>query len=482
MVTPRSPRQNLFDRFELNVGHLRPSRIGLRNALVRDKGRRTQLVTGDTERVVFPFLGGKMRLMMRSTTARTFDEILATRALSTVFQPIVRLETGLVEGYEALVRGPADSPLASADALLAEAYRTGRVVEFDWAARASACRAALDGQLGPDRLLFLNIEPIALGSECPPDLRSDIEQAFGRFQIVLEVTERSLGRDPRALLNGIDRQRPDVAGLALDDVGSGRLTVALLAVLSVDVIKLDRAIIQGGCSPTSSKILDIAHEGAERTGATILAEGVESAALLRHALAVGAELAQGYYLGEPQALPAPSTGDRIVGDVRSEPIHDVRTPFDAIAGRPLSRAAADLLLPLSRQVAFGETHLSEPAMVIHLVPGPDLFDPADQQELTRLAARGVIAGALGRGVPAIPVPGVRRTDVHDPTLDGQWTLLALSPSAAGALIARAVPDSPEFEYTITHDRRRVVTAARCLFRRFGPPPETETETETSATD
>jgi EAL domain-containing protein (putative c-di-GMP-specific phosphodiesterase class I) len=446
--------------------------------LVRDKGTNGIAARDNARRrVVFSFLGGRTRLTMTSmAAAHAFDEMLATRALSTVFQPIVRLETGLVEGYEALVRGPADSPLDSADALLAQAYRTGRVVEFDWAARASACRAALDGQLGPDKLLFLNIEPIALGSECPPDLRADIEQAFGRFQIVLEVTERSLGRDPRALLNGIDRQRPDVAALALDDVGSGRLTVALLAVLSVDVIKLDRTITQGGCSPESAKILDIAHEVAERTGATILAEGVESEALLRHASAFGADLAQGYYLGEPQALPAPSTADLIVGGVGSEPIHDVSTPFDAIAGRPLSRAAADLLLPLSRQVAFGETHLSEPAMVIQLVPDPDLFGPAEQQELTRLAARGVITGALGRGVPAIPIPGVRRTDVHDPILDGQWVLLALSPSAAGALIARAVPGSPTFDYTITHDRRRVVTAARCLFRQFGLPPEIATST------
>src|SRR6185369_10006670 len=101
--------------------------------------------------------------------------------------------------------------------------------------------------------------------------------------IVLEVTERSLGRDPRALLNGIDRQRPRVAGLALDDVGSSPRTVAMLAVLSVDVIKLDRTITQGGLSATAMKILDTVHEGAERTGAVILAEGVENAAHFQHA-------------------------------------------------------------------------------------------------------------------------------------------------------------------------------------------------------
>jgi EAL domain-containing protein (putative c-di-GMP-specific phosphodiesterase class I) len=418
-------------------------------------------------------LGGKKRQMMKSVpAAQTLDEILGAQALHTLFQPIVRLGTGMMEGYEALVRGPAGSPLASPDALLAEADRTGRTVELDWATRASACRAALDGDLSPHRLLFLNIEPIALDSECPPHLWPDIQQAFERFKIVLEVTERSLGRDPRALLNGIDRQRPRVAGLALDDVGSSPRTVAMLAVLSVDVIKLDRTITQGGLSPTAMKTLDTVHESAERTGATILAEGVENAAHFQHAAAFGADLAQGYYLGKPQPLPPPGMTDATVASFGSNPVPDVQTPFDAIAGRPTSQAPADLLLALSRQVALGETHLAEPAMVIQLVPDPVLFGPTEQQELTQLAARGVITGALGRGVPADPAPGVRGTTVHDPTLDGQWALLAVSPSAAGALIARTVPDTMDFEYAITHDRRRVVTAARCLLRRFGAPPAT----------
>jgi len=108
--------------------------------------------------------------MNPATAAHEFDEILRKRALRTVFHPIVCLDSGDTVGYECLVRPPADSRFASADVLLGEPYRTGRVVDFDWAARASASRAALDHELRPDRLLFLNIEPLAMGSECPPDL------------------------------------------------------------------------------------------------------------------------------------------------------------------------------------------------------------------------------------------------------------------------------------------------------------------------
>jgi len=404
--------------------------------------------------------------------AGAFDEILRRRALRTVFQPIVRLETRETVGYEALVRGPPRSRLASADSLLAEAYRAGRVVEFDWIARASACRAALDAGLGRDRLLFLNIEPLALGSECPPDLRPDIERAFGLLQVVLEVTERSLGRDPRSLLDGIDRQRPDVTGLALDDVGSGTMTLAMLPILSADVIKLDLTITQGGTSAATMKVLDIVLEEAERTGATVLAEGVETFEHFQHVLAFGAVLGQGNYFGEPRALPPAAEENSIINTVASERAAVVPTPFDALAGRRTSRATPDLLLPLSRQVAFGETDLAEPALVIYLVPDPALFGPDEAHALTRLAGRGVVTGALGRGISAEPPSGVRGVDTHDTALDGQWALLALSPSAAGAMLARAVPDTTHFEFAITHDRRRVIAAARCLLRRLGPSPGT----------
>lgn len=142
------------------------------------------------------------------TVENEFERVLRDRLLRTLFQPIVRVESGKVVGYEALIRGPAGSIFESPDALIKEAYRQNRVAEFDWIARASACRAALAARLAPDDLLFLNIEPVALASNCPRDLLADIEEAFGTFRVVLEITERSLDQDPRTL----QRHRPAAAG------------------------------------------------------------------------------------------------------------------------------------------------------------------------------------------------------------------------------------------------------------------------------
>src|SRR4029450_3042483 len=101
-----------------------------------------------------------------------------------------------------------------------------------WVARASACRAAMAAHLDPDQILFLNVEPLALDSDCPPDLWPDVERAFQTLRIVLEVTERSLDRDPGLLLDGLDRLRPTIAGFALDDVGATTATLSMLPLIA----------------------------------------------------------------------------------------------------------------------------------------------------------------------------------------------------------------------------------------------------------
>jgi EAL domain-containing protein (putative c-di-GMP-specific phosphodiesterase class I) len=64
--------------------------------------------------------------------------------------------------------------------------------------------------------------------------------------------------------------------LALDDVGPMTTALAMLPVLSADLIKLDLTVTQASTTAPSMKVLDIAFEEAERTGATILAEGIET--------------------------------------------------------------------------------------------------------------------------------------------------------------------------------------------------------------
>jgi EAL domain-containing protein (putative c-di-GMP-specific phosphodiesterase class I) len=400
---------------------------------------------------------------------REFDQILRQRRLQTVFQPVVHLGSDAIVGYEALVRGPHGSSLASAASLLAMAYRTDRVVELDWVARASACRAAMAAGLGADQLLFINIEPLAFDSDCPPDLWPDIEKAFGRFRVVLEVTERSLDRDPGSLLDGLDRQRPLVAGFALDDVGSNMVTLSMLPLVAPAVIKLDMRVTHGGPTPQNIQVLDLAYEEAERTGATILAEGIETAAQRDEARSHGATLCQGNYFGVPGALGSHPKRAYLPVDIRADTPPAIAAPFDALRGQIIGRATSSLLAPLGRHLAACGADLAGASLLIVHLPDPDLFDPAERSHLAMLADRGVMTAVLGPGCPVDPGNGIRGVGLRrEPELVGEWAVVALSPCSAAAMLARADNDARTmFTFGITHHKQNVIATARFLLRRLG---------------
>jgi EAL domain-containing protein (putative c-di-GMP-specific phosphodiesterase class I) len=399
-----------------------------------------------------------------------FDQILDTRQLRTVLQPIVHLASGVTIGYESLVRGPEGSALSSAGALLAAAYRAGRVVEFDWAARASACRAALDADMDRDHLLFMNVEPLALDSDCPRDLWRDIETAFAKYRIVMEVTERSLDRDPGTLLDGLDRVRRLVEGFAIDDVGSEPATLAMMPLIAPAVIKLDVTVTQADSPSELAKILDIVYEEAERTGAIILAEGIENSGQLRRARTIGATLGQGFHLGAPASAPAHARRPIHRLELSDKAPLSIGTPMDAVRGRVTGRADAELLVPLCRRIEKSIQHAPVPALLISLVPEPHLFDAQQRRLYARLAHRGATTAVVGPGIPAEPGGDIRGVGLRwEAPIENQWAVVALSPSSAGAMLARVADGHPGFDFTVTHETDRVIAAARCLFRRLGAP-------------
>lgn len=403
--------------------------------------------------------------------AELFDQLLRERRLRTVFQPVVHLDTDATVGYEALVRGPEGSVLESADALLKAAYRADRVVEFDWVARACACREAFAGGLDPRQMLFMNIEPLALDSPCPPDLWDEVEHAFDTYPVVLEVTERSLERDPGTLLDGLERHRQRIAGFALDDTGSTSTTLSMLPLVAPAVIKLDLRLTQGGSTPYLAEVLDLVYEEVERTGATVLAEGIETQEHADFARSLGLKLGQGYLLGRPLRLSA--HGDRQVGNIplRAATRTAVDRPFDAVGPGPIGRAKADVLHVLAQQIEESAGDAGGPALFVTHLPAAELFDERVRRRLATFAGRGTTTAVLGPGIPAEPGDGIRGAGArHDENFVGEWAIVALSASTASALLARAVGDgSDQYDFGITHDKQRVIAAARCLCRRLGEP-------------
>ncbi len=149
----------------------------------------------------------------------------------------------------------------------------------------------------------------------------------------------------------------------------------------------------------------------------------------------------------------------------------MRSPFEVLGGQPISRAPRDLLRSLADEVFRHGLHLLPPALLLVLVPDPETLTEDHLRALSEIARRQVITGVIGAGMPPEPAPGVRGSQTHDPALDRQYAVIAVSPSTAVAVLARqAHSTQPDFYFGVIHDRPRIMTAARCLLRQLGPQP------------
>jgi EAL domain-containing protein (putative c-di-GMP-specific phosphodiesterase class I) len=404
----------------------------------------------------------------------------ATAALldvRSVYQPIVHLGSGEVVGYEALARGPAGTPLESPAALFARAAALGVATDVEWACRAAAFRGALEARLPASLALFVNAEPRFLSTAAPAALEPVLERARDRLQVVVEITERALVADPAGLLAAVRRVREQGWGVALDDVGAVPESLALMPFVEPDVIKLDLRLVQERTTAEVAMVVNAVAAQAERSGAVVLAEGIETEAHRDRALAMGATLGQGWLLGRPVPLPERPAPPRSSDVAFTRPaVTPVPTPFAAVSGlRALRQAPKSLLLPMSHYLERHALTAAEPPVLLAAFEHARHFTPGTVQRYERLATRCSFVAALGTGLSERPAPGVRGADLAagDP-LAGEWVVTTVGPHFTGALVARDLGDTDcpdgdrRFAFVVTHDHGLVLRAAGALLGRVAP--------------
>jgi len=401
--------------------------------------------------------------------------LLGGVAVRAVYQPIVELDTGTVVAYEALARGPEGSSLERPEALFAAARAAGLLGELDWECRAAAFGGALDARLSPPTALFVNVEPASLTTPLPAHLADVRQQAEAELRIVVEVTERALTRDPAGLLEAVAAARATGFALALDDVGAHPASLALMPFLEPDVIKLDLRLIQDRTTAGVADIVNAVAAQAERSGAVVLAEGVETEEHRLRALALGATLGQGWLFGRPGSLPAVPGGGGLVIPRVGTPGADGRTPFEAVAPlRSVRRATKRLLIPMSEHLERYALRAVDPPVLLATFQAGRNFTPATARRYAELRRHCSFVAALGAGLPPEPVPGVRGADLRtDDPLVHEWVVAVVGPHFAGALVARDLgDDGPDldrrFDVVITHDRALALSTARMLMERVVP--------------
>lgn len=233
--------------------------------------------------------------------AERIEATLADGLLSMVFQPIRELPAGPAVGYEALARFE-HKPRRSPDVWFAEAAEVGMLLALEL----TAVRAALDALPGlpASAYMAINVSPSTL---CAPALRELVRASGAASRVVIEATEHVPIDDYQVAGEALAALRADGVRFAVDDAGAGFASLRHIVRLAPEFIKIDGAITRQVDADRGQRALTKALVAfAAETGATIVAEGLETDTQIAAVHELGVALGQGYRLGRPSPVRSPA--------------------------------------------------------------------------------------------------------------------------------------------------------------------------------
>jgi diguanylate cyclase (GGDEF)-like protein len=243
-------------------------------------------------------------LVQRREVENDLREACHTGRLFLHYQPIIDLATGRVTSCEALMRWK--HPLKGMippDVFIPIAEQTGLIAEMgSWVIR----QACMDAANWPEQIA-VSVNISAFQFKDPKRLIDTVKDALlmSRLEpsrLELEVTESLLIEDRRSTLEAIRSLRRIGVRFSLDDFGAGYSSLAYLARYPFSSVKIDRSFAENVTSDTPSRsIIEAVCQLARRLGLHVVVEGIETEEQRRAVEKLGAEQAQGYLFGRPEA-------------------------------------------------------------------------------------------------------------------------------------------------------------------------------------
>jgi EAL domain-containing protein (putative c-di-GMP-specific phosphodiesterase class I) len=221
--------------------------------------------------------------------------VIAARAFTPVFQPIVRLTTGEFVGYEALTRF---SDGTRPDLRFLAADKVGMMVPLETACLYRQVEQAK--RLPAGSFVSLNVSP-ALAICLTPLL--DVVAGADRA-VVLEITEHAEIDDYPRLMAALDQVRSH-AMLAVDDAGAGYAGLHHILELGPQYVKLDISLVRNvDTDPARQAMVAGMTRFAESVGCGLIAEGIETENELTTLKLLKVEYGQGFFLAKPAPIAA----------------------------------------------------------------------------------------------------------------------------------------------------------------------------------
>lgn len=404
-------------------------------------------------------------------TDAELDHIIADRLVTMMYQPITSLLDDSIVGYEALARGPEDSPLSTPAAMFRVAEEQGRIKELDLLCQAQAVVQAKDVLLKSGHALFVNVEPsvlveAALGRdpEAAEQISSLLANVTSACPVVLEVSDRHAYASRAELLAVTIWVRAQGFRVALDDVDVQSPSLSMLPLIEPDVIKLARGVLSASPNADLGLLLSAVRAQSERTGAAVVCQGIESDADHKLALSYGATHAQGFAIGHPEELSDAPIRIRSLEPVAASWGEPCSSPFELVANSSQLRTGSeDLILALTLDLERQAQRHADACILSSFER--NVTAPCEiggrYEELSEVVDFAV---ALGDDL------GARKGVFHgavgpSEALSAERAIVVLTPQFSAALLARLAGGNErdrQYAFALIYDRGQVTRAARML--------------------
>jgi diguanylate cyclase (GGDEF)-like protein len=226
------------------------------------------------------------------------------------YQPIVRVDSAQITGFEALIRWPrADGYTMMPDTFIKSAEATDLIIPIDLWVIEQAYQ-----QLQRWMCQFPNINPLVISAnlsakhflpEHQPKLLSLIDNILSQGQglqhpLKLEITESSIIKDPQGTIQFLHALKQRNVKLSIDDFGTGYSSLSYLHQFPVDTLKIDRQFMkQVKLSRQECNIIKTIATLGHQLGLSLVAEGVETQEQLDYLRGINCQQFQGFFFSPP---------------------------------------------------------------------------------------------------------------------------------------------------------------------------------------
>lgn len=258
------------------------------------------------------------RVTRRLELENDMRQALKDRQFTVYFQPKVRLDTGQVDGMEALVRWiKADGTVVSPADFIPLAEETGLIVPLGEFVLEASCKAmqVMEGIGCTDLSVSVNLSPVQFEQENLVEMVLSNLRANGlpAERLELEITESTLMTDVGKSVEILNQLVDEGISISIDDFGTGHSSLYYLKNFPIDVLKIDRSFVRDiTVDESDAQIVETVILMARNLGMDVVAEGAETQEQIDLLASFGCKLIQGFFYSPPLPL------EDVIEYIRSE--------------------------------------------------------------------------------------------------------------------------------------------------------------------